>query len=352
VRWLLALVSVLVAFAAAELGLRGLTAPASLLVLTDPESGYPLEHDPLLGYAPRPGDYGRRTRWRTQVEVTPQRLRSNGAAPPHGAPILAIGDSFTWGDSVNDDETWPAHLERLLGRPVGNGGVSGYGFDQMVLRAERLVAELRPVLVVVSFISDDVQRCENSYRYAPKPFFRIEDGSLVLAGVPVPDARPRDPWRWLRWSRLANRVLGGLLGDRWWLPNTVREHDRGLEVTLLLVERLAALRARPWPRGDTAAGRTAGGARRAPAARRTVEPALGTRTGPDRSRLRGGPRAGDAGPRAAAAAALGAEAQRAVATLRQGGRPGPDHHPGNAWVAEQIAAAVRRAAVPPGAAAR
>lgn len=241
VRWLLALSSVLVVLAAAELALRWLTPPLLPLVLIDPEFGYPLEHDPLLGYVPRPGDYGRHTTWRTQVEVTPQRLRSNGAPPPDGPLLLAIGDSFTWGDSVNDDETWPAHLEQLLERPVGNAGVSGYGFDQMVLRAERLVEELRPERVVVLFIADDLPRCENSYRYTPKPFFRIEDGGLVLSGVPVPDARPRDPWRLLRWSRLANRVLGGLLGERWWLPNAVREHDRGLEVTLLLVDRLAGL---------------------------------------------------------------------------------------------------------------
>ncbi len=326
-RWLLALVSVLVAFAAAELGLLWLSAPVAPLVLTDPRFGYPLEHDPLLGYVPRPGDYGRLTTWRTQVEVTPQRLRSNGSAPPDGASILAIGDSFTWGDSVNDNETWPAHLERLLGRPVGNGGVSGYGFDQMVLRAERLVPELRPELVVLSFISDDLSRCENSYRYAPKPFFRIEGGSLVLSGVPVANARPRDPWRGLRWSRLANRVLGGLLGERWWLPHAVREHDRGLEVSLLLVERLATLEAplllvAQWsPRWEHGPARTVlDYAARLGLATLDLEPPL-------RRRLEQKP----------------GDLWRLFFEVDDRGRTiiGHMQSAGNAWVAEQIAAAIR-----------
>ena len=60
-----------------------------------------------------------------------------GGTTPDGSVILAVGDSFTFGDEVKDDETWPAHLQQLLGRRVLNAGVSGYGFDQIVLRAEK-----------------------------------------------------------------------------------------------------------------------------------------------------------------------------------------------------------------------
>jgi hypothetical protein len=44
----------------------------------------------------------------------------------------------------------------------------------------------------------------------------------------VPEARtPRpDPWAAVRWSFLADRILG----ETWWLPQRVREHDRGIEV--------------------------------------------------------------------------------------------------------------------------
>jgi hypothetical protein len=40
-----------------------------------------------------------------------------------------MGGSFTFGEDVSDLEAWSAQLQRLTGRRVLNGGVSGYGFD-------------------------------------------------------------------------------------------------------------------------------------------------------------------------------------------------------------------------------
>lgn len=68
-------------------------------------------------------------------------IRFSGAKPPSAdAPILAVGDSFTSGENVGDLDSWPAQLQRLTGHTVLNGGVSGYGLDQIVLRTERLTA--------------------------------------------------------------------------------------------------------------------------------------------------------------------------------------------------------------------
>lgn len=50
---------------------------------------------------------------------------------------------MTGGTAVGNDETWPADLERLTGRRVLYAGVRGYGLDQIVVRAERMVPELR-----------------------------------------------------------------------------------------------------------------------------------------------------------------------------------------------------------------
>jgi hypothetical protein len=210
---------------------------------------YPGSHHPRLGYVPTPGEATGNI-WNTRVTVTQEGLRSNGAARvAAGPPLVAVGDSFTFGDEVSDHETWPAQLEERLGRPVLNGGVFGYGFDQIVLRAEQLL-ELFPEAdtLVVSLIPADVLRCEYAYRYAWKPWFGIEDGRLVLHGVPVPEPHQGPPgealWRRaLRWSFLGDFVMRRLDPDGWMLPDGLRVHRRGGAVARLLVDRLAALAA-------------------------------------------------------------------------------------------------------------
>src|SRR5205085_1024503 len=106
-------------------------------------------HDDRLGYAPRPGYVG------PGLTIDGDALRATGACPADATsipPILAVGDSYTFGDDVTDLQSWPAQLQRLTGRRVLNGGVSGYGFDQIVLRAEQLAAVHKPAVIVVSCI--------------------------------------------------------------------------------------------------------------------------------------------------------------------------------------------------------
>src|ERR1041384_48040 len=101
------------------------------------EVGDHATYDPMLGWVPSPGFSTKSFYRNRQLSITPDGLRSNGAPGVQlsGRPILAVGDSFTFGDEVADDETWPAHLEKLLQQRVLNGGVFAYGIDQMVLRS-------------------------------------------------------------------------------------------------------------------------------------------------------------------------------------------------------------------------
>ena len=247
------LVAVLVGFGLLELGLRAwswdylFSWPNFVLdartVLAGRDSNRYV-HDDRLGYLPRAGYAA------PGITIEASGLRRTGA-PPAGspAPILAVGDSFTFGDEVSDGETWPSQLQHLIDRPVLNAGVSGYGFDQIVLRAEALVPFYRPEAVVVAFIADDIRRTEMRRLWsADKPYFDLDGSSATLRNVPVP---PRaDPqttltfWqRTLGYSLLFDFVLRrlDLLHD--WFGDHVRVHPAGTgeRIACALTQRLADL---------------------------------------------------------------------------------------------------------------
>lgn len=135
--------------------------------------------DSLLGWAPRPNTISRR--YRTIADG----LRSPVAA----SAVAAFGDSFTWGAEVADTETWAARIG------ARNFGVPGYGLDQAYLRYLRDGRPTRPRVVLIGFMTEDIQRQVYVYR----PFYTVDDGltfakprfvltedTLVLRRNPLP----------------------------------------------------------------------------------------------------------------------------------------------------------------------
>jgi hypothetical protein len=164
-------------------------------------------------------------------------------------PILAVGGSYTVGDEVADEETYPAQLQALIDRRVINGGMSGYGFDQIVLRAEIVAAQERPAAIVLGFGADNLRRSEMSRVWGvEKPYFELVGGNLVLRNVPVPPSP--DPATTLDfWQRLFGRsvlvdfVLRRLLLQYEWSLDHVRVLPRGEGARLAcpLAKRLVGL---------------------------------------------------------------------------------------------------------------
>ena len=254
-RSLLILASILVGLMALEVGLRAstwgylFTWPNFVLdarsVLAERDRGRYV-HDDRLGYLPRAGYAA------PGLTIDADGLRHSGEHTAD-APILAVGDSFTFGDEVKDGQTWPAQLQLLTGRRVLNGGVSGYGFDQAVLRAEQLAAKYKPSAIVVGFIADDIRRTEMRRLWsADKPYFDLDSNpgndKIVLRGVPVPErVDPRTTlsfWqRTLGYSYLFDFILRrlDLLHD--WFGDHVRVHPAGTgeRLSCRLTDRLAAL---------------------------------------------------------------------------------------------------------------
>src|SRR5262249_2791962 len=118
---------------------------------------------------------------------------------PGSLRILTFGDSFTFGDEVNDDETWAYFLEKLLpGSEVLNFGVHGYGHDQMLLYLREEGIKYHPDIVILGFVSIDMERNMLSFRDYAKPRFVLDRVRLVLTNTPVPridETLAREPWR-------------------------------------------------------------------------------------------------------------------------------------------------------------
>jgi hypothetical protein len=104
--------------------------------------------------------------------------------------ILALGDSFMFGENLIDTETFSARLENYL-QPDGawevlNLGVHGYGLDQEWLRLQRFGFQYRADLVLMGIYEDDILRTTLKFRDYAKPYFELGEGRLVLRNSPVP----------------------------------------------------------------------------------------------------------------------------------------------------------------------
>ncbi len=74
--------------------------------------------------------------------------------------ILILGDSFTFGTGVSDEETFSARLGHAFDGQVAvvNGGQGGYGVFQMAATLRRVGEELHPNLVIVVLWQGDFLR--------------------------------------------------------------------------------------------------------------------------------------------------------------------------------------------------
>ncbi len=73
--------------------------------------------------------------------------------------INSYGDSFTYGDQVNDAETWQEYLAAHLGEPIRNFGVGGYGVYQAYRRMLREeAADLAAEHILFGIYDDDHMR--------------------------------------------------------------------------------------------------------------------------------------------------------------------------------------------------
>ncbi len=103
-----------------------------------------------------------------------------------------LGDSFTFGMGVNDQDTFTEILNRQSqGKKLHlNFGHPGYSTDQELIYAKERILQVEPnVLVLIAYLGNDL--IDNT---APvplqvdlaKPYFELTDGRLALRNTPVP----------------------------------------------------------------------------------------------------------------------------------------------------------------------
>jgi len=116
------------------------------------------------------------------------------AAPAGKQRLVCLGDSFTLGYGVSDDDTWCARLASP-GLQTVNMGQGAYGIDQAYLWYKRDARAMAHDFQLLAIITDDFRRMESDrFLNFAKPWLTVRADSLVVLGVPVPRTN-RAPWR-------------------------------------------------------------------------------------------------------------------------------------------------------------
>lgn len=214
----------------------------------------PIQFDPMLGWIPEVGYSSKNNIWQTQITILENGVRSNDNADIEfvsgNSTILAVGDSFVFGDQVSNHETWPAILERLLNKRVINAGVFAYGIDQIFLRLTHLLDVYHPDIVIFSFIPSDIKRCEFATLCgANKPYFKVKSNGLLLSNSPVLRASPSKPRmivRLLGYSYTIHKIMMNLAPNLWlqgykWHENRQNPEGQGKVIAGMLFQELQTI---------------------------------------------------------------------------------------------------------------
>jgi len=114
------------------------------------------------------------------------------------AVVLAFGDSLTFGTGAGATESYPAILERSIGRKVVNAGVPGETSAQGLERLPEVLDEVKPKLLVLCHGGNDFLRRLDDQAAAANVRAMIEMArkrgiAVVLIATPKPGLPPSVP---------------------------------------------------------------------------------------------------------------------------------------------------------------
>ncbi len=150
------LVSLMLAELAVRAAVTVLRRP--LVYETDVELGYRLRSDldvcrNLYGVT-----------WCFRTDRAGRRVVPGNPSPDDATTVVLLGDSFAFGEGVNDSETVAAHLARS-GFHVINLGVQGYGTNQQLMAFRRFLENEQADYVITLTYTNDIEDVLSSYQH-------------------------------------------------------------------------------------------------------------------------------------------------------------------------------------------
>ena len=188
----------LLALLLTELGLRLRSGALGMefLLANTPElydtSIFQADRETVVSLKPGARAHIRTAEYDQEVRVSAQGLRGADLGPRAQGTlrILAVGDSFTLGMQVPQEQTFAGRLgpalSAALGQPVevGNAGVDSQGTPHETRMARRLAPLIEARVVLLTFFTGN-------------DFFDNADYAQAVRHPPSFLSRPETPWRWL-----------------------------------------------------------------------------------------------------------------------------------------------------------
>ena len=166
---------------------------------------------------------------------------------PSDAVVLAFGDSLTFGIGAAANESYPAQLEKLIGRRVVRAGVPGEVTADALARLPAALDEHTPRLLLLCIGGNDFlrrlgnQQAERNVREMVK-LARSRGVAVLLIGTPEPGFAVSPPAFYAGIAKeyrlpYEQSIIGEVLKDRALKSDPIHPNARGYR---LIAERLAA----------------------------------------------------------------------------------------------------------------
>jgi len=165
---------------------------------------------------------------------------------PSDAIVLAFGDSLTFGTGASEDESYPAQLERIIGRRVVRAGVPGEVSAQALARLPAALDEHAPRLLLLCIGGNDFlrrlgnQQAERNVREMVR-LAKSRGVAVMLIATPEPGFTVTPPAFYSSVARefrlpYEEGVIGQVLRDSSLKADPIHPNARGYR---LIAERVA-----------------------------------------------------------------------------------------------------------------